>query len=589
MLTASKYRWPGLLVTSLFCGAAGIASIHCAPGGPSGGSGGAGSGAQQGAAGTTGGGGNSSPGTAGTSSGTPGTAGTNGGTPGTAGTGVGTPGTAGTGVGTPGTAGTGVGTPGTAGTGVGTPGTAGNNGAAGSNPVGGGTFMNYEVSGSWPKQPVAVKQVPGTLTYTKVAVHTRFLAESCSIADYNQDGAPDVSSGRRWYAGPAFTTEHIFRGGHDDLPRAGTDGAEIDTGVSDDWSDFPYDVDGDGAADIINIANCDVAAAKNPNPKPAPQGPGTAYWYKNPGKVALAAATDPMWVGTLMHGDVKLEQHGLGDVDGDGKPEIFGACKGCMPAETKGYYTAGATPTAGWVYHPVTTHYVFPFNGTGWMHGEGFGDINLDGKADLLERGGAWIAAGGAAPNVTPCPGAGCGWVKTTLYDGNAGENRGPSHMFATDIDGDGDMDIVAADWAHGWGLAWYEQNPALVFTRHQFMGSNSAADLAKFGAVIFSEPHAMQVVDMDGDGVADIVTGKMRFAHPVAYGDPDPMGTPFLYVFKTVRNKPSVAGSVTFEPHMVDMAVGVGRQLSVGHTNTDGIMDICIASKLGLFVFQGK
>jgi hypothetical protein len=34
---------------------------------------------------------------------------------------------------------------------------------------------------------------------------------------------------------------------------------------------------------------------------------------------------------------------------------------------------------------------------------------------------------------------------------------------------------------------------------------------------------------------------------------------------------------------------VGVGRQLAVGHINTDGIPDICIASKVGLAVFLGK
>jgi hypothetical protein len=42
-------------------------------------------------------------------------------------------------------------------------------------------------------------------------------------------------------------------------------------------------------------------------------------------------------------------------------------------------------------------------------------------------------------------------------------------------------------------------------------------------------------------------------------------------------------------EPHLVDMEVGVGRKLSVGHVNKDGIMDICIASKIGLYVFLGQ
>ncbi len=63
----------------------------------------------------------------------------------------------------------------------------------------------------------------------------------------------------------------------------------------------------------------------------------------------------------------------------------------------------------------------FPFGGTGWLHGEGGGDVNGDGLSDLLEKGGAWLQQPGGTWNTTPCTGkntpAGCGWVKagTTL------------------------------------------------------------------------------------------------------------------------------------------------------------------------------
>ena len=62
-------------------------------------------------------------------------------------------------------------------------------------------------------------------------------------------------------------------------------------------------------------------------------------------------------------------------------------------------------------------------------------------------------------------------------------------------------------------------------------------------------------------------------------------------YVFKTRRNTPNAAygGSVTFEPVLIDQQVGIGRQLAVGHLNHDGIKDLCIASKIGLFVFLGQ
>jgi hypothetical protein len=93
----------------------------------------------------------------------------------------------------------------------------------------------------------------------------------------------------------------------------------------------------------------------------------------------------------------------------------------------------------------------------------------------------------------------------------------------------------------------------------------------------------------MDGDGVPDIITGKERFAHPMGQGDADQLGIPYVYVFKTVRDMPGVSGAAHFEPHLVDNVAGVGMQLAVGHANIDGIMDVCVATKLGLCVFLGR
>jgi hypothetical protein len=451
-----------------------------------------------------------------------------------------------------------------------------NGGSAGSAPQNLYSFSNYQLTGTWPTLTSVVTQAAGTLSYTKIEVHNRFLAESCSIADYNKDGNPDVSSGRRWYAGPDFKTEHVFRDGHEDLPRTG-DPAEIDTGVSDDWADFPWDVNGDSWPDIINIANCDVDPGLNVNPMPAPQTNATAYWYENPGD---GLAGDPNWTPHLMHSDVRHEHKGLVDVNGDNKPELFAACKGCTPQQTKGFYSADWTnPGGAWQYTAVSATIEFPFGGTGWMHGLGFGDVNGDGLPDMLDRVGAWIQQ----------PAGGWQLLETQLWDGDPAGNRGGAHMYTWDIDGDGDQDIFSADWAHGWGLAWYEQTDGMAFVKHKFMGSNDPAEIAMYGDVYFSEPHAAQVIDMDGDGVRDIVTGKMRFAHPNGYGDPDIEGTPFVYVFKTVQDMPGVSGAAHFEPYMVDNVVGVGRQFSVGHANTDGIMDICVGSKLGLYVFLGQ
>ena len=507
-----------------------------------------------------------------------------------------------------------------------------------------GTFKNYEVTAGFPTAPVAVVQKPGTLHYTKFVVHSQFLAESCSIADYNNDGIPDISSGRMWYPGtgnpamPFNSTGRPFRTGHGVLPSKG-DGIELNTGVSDDWADFPWDVDGDSLADIINVAQCDVPedhdstltmtggpsnaqAAGTPNKIGTVQVHATAVWYKNPGPAGQVG--DPNWVSHVMHTDVRLEQHGLLDINNDGLPEIYGACKSCNPATTKGYYQGDPkNPTAPWTYHAVTVPYTFPFGGLGWMHGEGAGDVNGDGLPDLLEKGGAWLQQPGGTWNSTACTGlntpAGCGWVKagtTPLPTGfsalgftDSVGNVGPSNMYAVDMDKDGCSDIVAADWAHGpQGLFWYQQQKNgtacnLSFKKIQFMGDSAGdkpADVPKWGAG-FTEPHAMEVYDMDGDGRPDVIAGKMRYAHPRGQGDADLEGTPYIYVFQNLATPdPNSGGPITLKPMLVDGdpaatvgttagGMGVGRHFSVGHVNTDGIMDICVGTKVGLAVFLGQ
>ena len=97
----------------------------------------------------------------------------------------------------------------------------------------------------------------------------------------------------------------------------------------------------------------------------------------------------------------------------------------------------------------------------------------------------------------------------------NGRPNLGGADMFAYDVDGDGDNDVVTSLAAHEFGLAWYEQvgnrDGEPEFKMRLIIGKTP--DENRYG-VVFSELHGVNLVDMDGDGLKDIVTGKTYWSH---------------------------------------------------------------------------
>jgi len=256
------------------------------------------------------------------------------------------------------------------------------------------------------------------------------------------------------------------------------------------------------------------------------------------------------------------ESPGFADVNGDGKPDLLSCSSGYI-----GYATADwKRPDAPWTFHPVSpkSHY------QRFTHGIGAGDVNGDGHVDIIEKDGWWQQPSSLEGDPV--------WKKHEVAFASAG-----AQMVVYDVNGDGLNDVITSLNAHGYGLTWYEQSRKdgeIRFTRHIILEDGARPN--KDG-ISFSQLHSLAVVDIDGDGLKDIITGKRFWAHG-NHGDPEPNSPPVLFWFQLTR---PAKGQAEFIPHLVDSNSGVGTQVYVGPITKKGVPDILVGNKKGVFIFE--
>lgn len=383
------------------------------------------------------------------------------------------------------------------------------------------------------------------ITFKKITLSDTNVGEGVSVGDFNKDGHLDVAAGPYLWMGPGFTTRY----------RIGPNGDS--TYPTNQYGYYymqirPYDINNDGWLDI-----------------PFQRGLQNFLWLENPG----AGKRNQLW-----------EEHSLGNGMGGETSQFVPLFSNKKNVLISGYNVNDRFEgPLSWsefdsAQNKYTWHIISEKKYKANSHGLGTGDVNGDGRNDILVRDG-WYeqpASIKGDPLWTYHP------YLFSFDPYHSRENLGGSHMFVDDLDGDGDGDVVAALEGHGWGLAWFEQikqADTITFIPHMIMGTNEEKNL--YGGVGFSQLHSLGYVDIDGDGLKDIVAGKRYKAHDGL--DPDSDGPAVLYWFKQTRK----AGKTTFVPMLIDSSVGSGSSMEEQRDiDGDGHPDIVTSSKKGAYIF---
>lgn len=400
--------------------------------------------------------------------------------------------------------------------------------------------------------------------FSRQQLTNEFWAEGANFGDFNKDGKMDICYGQFWFEGPEFTKKREFYHLDESFKLKQADGTEKvipgykgelsgENGYSKNFLSYTHDFNGDGWTDILVLGF-----------------PGAeSWWFENPQN------KEGLWKQHVALDVTENESPTFLDVTGDGKPEIVCGSRGAL-----GYAEYDPkNPTAMFKWNAISPVITGPGKDgkpapiyQRYTHGIGVGDVNGDGRIDILEKTGWWEQP--ASLDGDPI------WKKHDVMFGTAGG----AQMFTYDVNGDGKNDVITSLAAHGYGLSWFEQTNdggVMGWTQHKILGEKPEENAQ---GIAFSQLHAIDLVDMNGDGLKDIVTGKRFWAHGPK-GDPDPLGTPYVYWFELKRD----GGKVQWIGHLVDDYAGVGTQVVAGDINGDKKLDVVVGNKRGAFVLLRK
>lgn len=365
------------------------------------------------------------------------------------------------------------------------------------------------------------------LRWQRIKIDAHFRSEGVAAADINRDGKTDVVAGDVWYEAPDWTMHPIRE--------VGRYAAGI--GYSKSFCNWCYDINGDGWEDLILVGF-----------------PGEPFhWYENPQN------KEGHWKEHVIWHSICNESPSFLDVTGDGQAEII---LGSQPESQMGFIPIPSADKAAekWTFHAVSTPGDPMKNGTfKYYHGLGAGDFNRDGRIDILIPHGWWEAP----EERTAGP-----WEFHPYSLVKEGEKNPPpaANLWTEDLDYDGDSDIMMSS-AHAFGVWWFENIDGTNFKYHLIDET-------------VSQTHALEYVDMNGDGERDLVTGKRFFAHNG--GDPGAYD-PVVMLWYEVRRAKGEAPQFIRHEIPEGASSGVGTQFQVVDVNQDKRPDIVLSNKKGV------
>ncbi|HTL51089.1 MAG TPA: VCBS repeat-containing protein [Planctomycetota bacterium] len=346
--------------------------------------------------------------------------------------------------------------------------------------------------------------------------------ESCGVFDVNNDGVLDIVCGAYWYPGPKFDKKY----------KVGPVKAEGE--YFDDFSTIAMDVNGNGYQDFVTGGWWG----------------GNVRWRENP-------QGDPQkeWITHEIGKTGNVETTRAWDVDGDGQLEIVPN----TPSHPQKVFKL-VRDRAGKGTGVFTEHVLYE---KGLGHGLGFGDVDGDGRGELLFAKGYLKAPSGSPAEILAKP-----WEFHPVWD--LGSASVP--ILCVDLNGDGVNELIVGQ-AHRYGLDWFEPKKSATGTvtwiKHPIDPFNS-------------QYHDLIWADLDGDGQCELITGKRYRAH--CGRDPGEYDGVGIYYFKWTGE--------SFAKQVIDYGPvregkGAGIHFQVVDLDGDGRLDIVAPGKDGLVWFK--